>query len=169
MNVSCPECGSVYRLDPLKVPDGGARTRCRQCQTPFLVAVAETAAPGMVVEGARVTRQPLPAVPRTAAGGQDTLAPPASPAPAGQPVFGPQDPEVRARRLARALVSDVKVYQRDRWERSRAAGTLRRDFRDEIIKSWEEYMEQVGEIVAKRTPFFREALNDILADGERVF
>ncbi|HUG41065.1 MAG TPA: hypothetical protein VMM12_11290, partial [Longimicrobiales bacterium] len=85
------------------------------------------------------------------------------------PVFGPQDPQTRAKRLARALVSDIVVYNQDRWEESRTAGTLRSEFRDEIMKSWEEYVGQVGEEMAKKTPYFREALNGILAEGKRVF
>jgi predicted Zn finger-like uncharacterized protein len=166
MNVACPECGSVYRLDPAKVPAGGARTRCRECDTPFLVEAAAAAGPGELAVGGRVAE---PATPAGATGSASAAGEPAWPIPSGPPVFGPQDPEVRAGRLARALVSDIKVYNRERWEQSRAAGTLRKDFRDEIVQSWEEYLEQVGETMAKRTPFFRQALNDILADGERVF
>ena len=84
-------------------------------------------------------------------------------------MFGPQDPDTRARRLARALVSDIKVYNPDKWRESRDAGTLRHEFRDEILKSWEEYVEQVGEPMAKKTPYFRDALNEILAEGQGVF
>lgn len=166
MNIRCPGCGEVYRIDPSKVPDGGARTRCRECETPFFVSVGESAEePGVVVDGRRVAESvTAPAAARSPEGAS------AAPEPATTaPVFGPQDPEVRARRLARALVSDIKVYHRDRWEQSRAAGTLRKDFRDEIVKSWGEYVEQVGETMARRTPFFRDALNEILAEGNRVF
>jgi predicted Zn finger-like uncharacterized protein len=163
MNVACPECGSVYRLDPAKVPAGGARTRCRECAAPFLVEADATAGPGEVAVGGRVAA-PAGATEAGSAAGE-----PASPIPPDPRAFGPPDPEVRAGRLARALVSDIKVSNRDRWEKSRAAGTLRKDFRDEIVQSWEDYVRQVGETMAKRTPFFRQALNDILADGERVF
>lgn len=31
MNVSCPECGSVFRVDPAKVPVAGVRARCSVC------------------------------------------------------------------------------------------------------------------------------------------
>ncbi|HJR40487.1 MAG TPA: zinc-ribbon domain-containing protein, partial [Gemmatimonadaceae bacterium] len=31
MNVSCPECGSVFRVDPSKVPQAGVRARCSIC------------------------------------------------------------------------------------------------------------------------------------------
>ncbi len=92
-----------------------------------------------------------------------------SPAPVTKPAFGPQDPETRARRLARALVSDMKVYHPDRWAESLRNGTLRQDFRDDILKSWDEYVEQVGNDMARRTPYFRDALNEILAQGQRLF
>ena len=31
MNVSCPECRSVFRVDPSKVPAGSVRARCSVC------------------------------------------------------------------------------------------------------------------------------------------
>lgn len=160
MNISCPECTRVYRIDPARIPDSGVRTRCRECGTPFSIAAEMDGHPGgQVIQGHSVARTETPAEP----------VPAPTPEPGAAPAFGPQDPDTRARRLARALVSDVKVYNRDRWAESRIAGTLRKDFRDEILKSWDEYVEQVGQEMAKRTPYFRDALNDILAEGERVF
>ncbi len=88
-------------------------------------------------------------------------------APPGTP--GARDPNVRAERLARALVSDIVAYHPERRDRSLADGTLRTEFRDEIMKSWDEYVAQVGSTVAKSTPFFRDALNKILAKGQNVF
>jgi len=61
------------------------------------------------------------------------------------------------------------TYFPERRDRALADGTLRREFTDEIKKSWEEYVAQVGEQMAKGTPHFREALNDILAKGQQVF
>ena len=43
------------------------------------------------------------------------------------------------------------------------------EFREEIMKSWEEYVAQVGAELAKKTPHFRAALNEILAKGESIF
>ena len=91
------------------------------------------------------------------------------PYPPAPPAFGAADPHRQARRLARALISDIVVYHPDRRERSLAAGTLRQDFRDEIRKSWDEYVSRVGEALARQTPYFREALNEILAGGSPVF
>jgi len=66
-------------------------------------------------------------------------------------------------------VSDIVTYFPDRRDKALTAGTLRREFTEEIKKSWEEYVGQVGQEMAKTTPYFREALNDILAKGQQVF
>ena len=80
-----------------------------------------------------------------------------------------QDPTQKARRLARALVSDLVVYHPEKRRRGLAEGTLPALFEEEIKKSWEEYVEQVGEELAQSTPHFTEALNEILAGGKPVF
>jgi capsid protein len=83
--------------------------------------------------------------------------------------FLQQDPEQKARRLARALVSDMIVYQPEKRQRALADGNLKQVFADEILKSWEEYVEQVGEEMATNTAYWREALNEILAGGREIF
>jgi predicted Zn finger-like uncharacterized protein len=170
MNSTCPTCGITYRIDPAKIPGGGIRARCTKCDSVFRIAPAgETATtpaapaqptPPPVVEAAA---PPPPRSPEPAAA---TPPPPAAEAP---PQFGVADPHRQARRLARALVSDIVVYHPERRERSVAAGTLRQEFREEIRKSWDEYVSRVGEPLARQTPYFREALNEILAGGTAVF
>ncbi len=83
--------------------------------------------------------------------------------------FGARDPHDRARRLARVLVSDIIAYYPTRYRESFSGGTLKEDFHDEVRKSWKEYVDQVGEELAESTPYFAEALNQILAKGEDVF
>jgi hypothetical protein len=96
---------------------------------------------------------------------------PAAPRPGGRPVnpFLTQDPAQKARRLARALISDLAVYYPDRRKEGMANGTLRELFQEEIQKSWEEYTEQVGKELAESTGYFTDALNEILAGGQKVF
>lgn len=48
-------------------------------------------------------------------------------------------------------------------------GTLKQLFRDEIKKSYEEYVEQVGREFAEATAHFQDALNEVLAGGKRLF
>ncbi|HEY0306485.1 MAG TPA: hypothetical protein VGC44_16035, partial [Longimicrobiales bacterium] len=83
--------------------------------------------------------------------------------------FRNQDPSARAERLARALVSDIVAYNKEKLKQTRGAAALRTEFREEIRKSWEEYVEQVGLDLAKNTPYFRDSLNELLAKGEKVF
>ena len=36
-------------------------------------------------------------------------------------------------------------------------------------KSWKEYVDQVGQELAESTPYFGEALNEILGQGQQIF
>ncbi|MEX0892340.1 MAG: zinc-ribbon domain-containing protein [Gemmatimonadota bacterium] len=219
MNVRCPSCQSVFRVDPARVPAAGVRARCARCSDTFRVehpdatateervptaaptavptavpTAAPTAAPtaesgaAMIETAAAPPTGPpppseapaaptSPELPRELPGtGTPAAAPPAgtplaagSPDTAPRPVFGSRDPDARAKRIARALVSDIVAYHPDRLEQALAAGNLRATFRDEIMKSWEEYAAQVGIETAKGTTHFRDALNDILARGQKLF
>ena len=83
--------------------------------------------------------------------------------------FLANDPNQKAKRLARALVSDIVAYHPQMREQGLRDGTLRQLFRDEIKKSYEEYVEQVGKELADGTAHFQDALNDILAGGRQLF
>jgi predicted Zn finger-like uncharacterized protein len=177
MNVSCPECSTTYRVDPDKVASGGVMARCANCPGVFRVSreadqeksSAQSQAPEStaVQPSAATSTAETPEKPR----GREASLSPAEPEAAARSSspFGSTDPQARAKRLARALVSDIVVYHPERRDRSRSEGTLRQEFREEIRKSWDEYVAQVGASFARETPFFRDALNEILAGGERVF
>lgn len=249
MNVSCPKCETVFRVDPAKVPVRGIRARCSSCSAVFFVgrptepsAVSPPAARPVAepppVHPA-VTAQPAPqpvwtpspaaarpaVTPPAGAGFGSTPSPAASPAaappppavgprvraatgsvgggaptysapapaaplppvtppvapraPAGPPAapaprkpvnpFLATDPATKARRLARALISDLVVYHPAKRSDGIRDGTLKLLFEEEIRKCWEEYTEQVGLEMATSTRYFTEALNEILADGQPVF
>jgi len=122
---------------------------------------------------------PVPPGPPPAAAGLGDMRTPA-PAPVApeprktgplRPVnpFLVQDPRKKARRLARALISDMLVYHPEKRQQGIRDGTLPQLFRDEIEKSWLEYVEQVGKEMADATPFWTDALNEILAGGKKLF
>ena len=234
MNVTCPNCATVYRVDPAKVPEAGVRARCSICSAIFAVpredeareqpapaaAVAAPpqppAAPGAGAQAPPTPQPPAapvsasrpvaaPAPPRQPATPSPSpampappIARPAAPAPAPAPVaarpapaavpparepaarpaptgtrpvnpFLSQDPALKARRLARALISDMVVYHPAKRQEGLRDGNLRELFDEEIKKSWEEYADQVGKDVADTTPYFKEALNEILAGGRQIF
>lgn len=80
-----------------------------------------------------------------------------------------QDPQQKARRLARALISDLVVYYPDRRQEGLRKGNLPEVFGEEIKKSWQEYRDQVGKEIAESTPYFNDALNDILGGGQKLW
>ncbi|HEX3160518.1 MAG TPA: zinc-ribbon domain-containing protein [Gemmatimonadaceae bacterium] len=250
MNVTCPECRSIYRVDPAKVPVGGVQARCSVCGAVFPVSAdAERrtpAAAGRAIEppspqAGAATPMPVPAASapaRPAAAGRPTPAPgvlpappaagaaataptadafvpgvvtapaappapvrpvvapsqpaaapalrpparPAAPAPsngggtatpgAARPPINPflsNDPNQKARRLARALVSDIVAYHPQLREQGLREGTIKVLLKDEIKKSYEEYVDQVGREFAESTMHFQDALNEILASGRKLF
>jgi hypothetical protein len=75
----------------------------------------------------------------------------------------------KARRLARVLASDIAIYNKEKRERGLAEGNLVAVLGYEIKKSWETYKERVGADFANATPYFRDALNDLLAEGKKIF
>lgn len=83
--------------------------------------------------------------------------------------FLASDPSLKAKRLARALVSDMIAYLPQKREEGLKNGTLKSLFREEIKKSYEEYVDQIGKEMADSTTHFQDALNDILADGRKMF
>jgi predicted Zn finger-like uncharacterized protein len=286
MNVSCPECRSVFRVDPAKVPTAGVRARCSVCggvitigqggaiENDFSDGRAATAAtrpaprpqpppapraptpapraptpaaptPGVApfarntplsggsravtppvamppaarpsapvtpppaprpsapnVPGAGRTSQPTmpprpqPAAPTPVSSSAPTPRvsmpapaahpPPSPPAPPSAPSAGSappapsapsrsinpflsNDPNVKAKRLARALVSDIVAYFPQKREEGLRNGTLKQLFREEIKKSYEEYVDQMGKEFAETTTHFQDALNEVLAGGKKLF
>ena len=201
MNVRCPNCQTVFRVDPAKVPEAGVRARCSECDAVFGVyrEAAPTAPKPEPVVPEPVIAQPASAAPPPAASQPRPLftSPPVAP-PVARPSVSParaavrpavgtkteeraaprggafnpflsQDPKQKARRLARALVSDLVVYHPEKRERGLREGRLKELFDEEIKKSWEEYEEQVGKELAESTSYFNDALNEILGDGTQVF
>jgi predicted Zn finger-like uncharacterized protein len=265
MNVSCPECRSVFRVDPAKISTAGVRARCSVCGgvitigqggaiendfsdgraaaapvtrsaprpqpppraptpapapptpgvAPFGVktpltgsravtpplptsAVARPSAPvgppptprssapnvpggGRASGQATIPPRQQPTAPSTAASSAPTprvsaAAPSAPSAPSGASApsrsinpFLSNDPNTKAKRLARALVSDIVAYFPQKREEGLRNGTLKQLFREEIKKSYEEYVDQMGKELAETTTHFQDALNEVLAAGKKLF
>ena len=262
MNVTCPNCATIYRVDPAKVPESGVRARCAVCTAVFAVTNTAPSPPATVQPPRADVRhgpsrprpsRPAPSPPaasraarsrygvsrprwrrrrcrglraphlrrrrRVSPSGRQRLhgqprrhpgalrrrrrAPPASksallrrpdgcpgsgerpgrpgracrpdaapgrrqlpsrrqPAPrspvrrllpeAARPIhFCRRTPPLKARRLARALISDMVVYHPGKRQEGLRDGNLKELFEDEIKKSWEEYADQVGREVAEST------------------
>jgi predicted Zn finger-like uncharacterized protein len=188
MIIQCQGCAAKYFLPADKVPHNPLKVRCPKCKSVFTLAplpepitVAAAAAPARVSE----TPQPAQAAPPiestvptpvvepapVAATQAPTVAEQATetPAPGRSRFKGGRSKEDRAKRLARVLVSDILWYNRDKRDQALEEGILMTALGEEIKKSWELYKDKVGADVAGSTNYFKEALNEILADGQEVF
>jgi hypothetical protein len=144
---------------------GAARIPAPQAPTPR----AQPAAPA---PSAAAPAAPSAPTPRTSA--PPPTAAPAAPSAPSAPArsinpFLSNDPNVKAKRLARALVSDIVAYFPQKREEGLRNGTLKQLFREEIKKSYEEYVDQMGKEFAETTTHFQDALNEVLAGGKKLF
>ena len=179
MIIQCQGCAAKYFLPEDKVPDNPTKVRCPKCTAVFTlvprvepvpvgVGVASVVAPGVAPdtavpgETASVQAPPVQRVPDTPRAPESQSPPPAE---RGKG----RTKEDRAKRLARVLVSDILCYNQDKRDRALQDGTLMTALGGEIKKSWELYKDKIGSDLANSTNYFKEALNEILADGQEVF
>ena len=134
--------------------------------------VPPTQAPSLAQPPSAPPLRPTPVAPSLS----QTPTPAAAAAPVGPPAarapinpFLANDPNAKAKRLARALVSDICVYFPQKRDEGIRDGTLKQLFREEIKKSYEEYVDQIGREFAESTTHFQDALNDVLAGGKKLF
>ncbi|HXE60548.1 MAG TPA: hypothetical protein VN607_07560 [Gemmatimonadaceae bacterium] len=147
-----------------------ARPSAPPLQPPASVAPAASAAPAAPAGPAAPAASAAPTVPTPM---HRATAPVQRPLTGGSraPInpFLSNDPNIKAKRLARALVSDIVAYFPDKHREGLRNGTLRELFREEIKKSYEEYVDQMTREFAESTTHFQDALNDVLAGGKRIF
>ena len=191
IRVRCPKCSTVFQLDgaALGTPEPMAGFESNSAPE---APVAELSPPEPQVGG------PLPEEgdgPAAAAVDKELITTPAvdesrravEPAPESATESAPEsvtetavaleDPPSptrrrgrdKARMLARALVSDIMVYNQTARDKALANGNLLEALGPEIKKSWELYKDKIGSEVANDTTHFRDALNEILAGGKKVF
>ena len=116
-----------------------------------------------------------PAAAPPAGGGLDTGGGPSAAPLAPPPGFVPRarlrggdDPQRAiddARRIARLLVSEIKLYNERKVAEGRLAGDLYERLRDDIERSRQVYAERTPEHIRATSDFFHEELVRILAEG----
>ena len=84
------------------------------------------------------------------------------------PSFPFKASEEDPRNLARALVSDILFYNREKRDKGLAEGKVLACLGREIARSWELYKDRVGIQKAIGTDYFREAVNEILGGDEEI-
>lgn len=166
MIIQCEGCAAKYFLSESKIPENPLKVRCPQCRAVFTLLPAPREVAAAVKKSAAATPPTAEPVPAPAAAPAATAP---DPKPARRPAGKKSRDDARARRLARVLVSDILCYNQEKRDQALLDGNLMTVLGDEIKKSWELYKEKIGSDVAKSTNYFKEALNEILADGQEVF
>jgi predicted Zn finger-like uncharacterized protein len=75
----------------------------------------------------------------------------------------------RARRLAKALASDLVLYNQDKVEEGLRDGTLAQLLGSEIRRSWEYYCQQIPKHIVDGSDYFKDQLNKIVGKGKEIF
>jgi len=86
------------------------------------------------------------------------------------PGGGPQSEDAKkhdeARRFARLLVSEIKLYNESKVEQGRKNHDLYERLKEDIDRSRQMYDERIGDDVRKVSNYFYDELVRILADGK---
>lgn len=187
MIVTCDGCGTKYLLGDDKVPERGIRVRCPKCAYVWRLMLEPVESFIEVRSGAYTSDIPVEETAGTGWGAMEQLQPTAETVVeavenemeiseerpvAREPVS--ESPEFRkkrerARRLARVFASDILEYNKEKRNQGLANGDLMTVLGPEIKKAWEAYKQKIGSDFVESSDYFREALNDILADGQNVF
>lgn len=194
MIATCDGCQTKYMLGDDKVPEEGIRVRCPKCRFVWRLTPAARE-PVFEVTGDRFASEAPESPTQTsswAAGPQTAIGSATASAATTQEfeeeiMIGDNRPRVeevmpdigetpeqkkqreRTKRLARVFVSDILVYNKEKRDRALEEGTLMTVLGAEIKKAWEAYKEKVGPEITESNEYFREALNEILAEGQEIF
>ncbi len=162
MIVRCPDCRSKYEIAADKIPVGVFKLRCPRCKAVFPVnaeleaEVGEAAAPSTpaVPPGMREARLPEP-----------TAVPTAPSAPIERPRIS--DPAL-ARRMARAMISEMVLNRRSERDDALLSETVLSRFGPAIAGAFELYRAKVSTDLPSAPAYFRDAVNEILGGGSAV-
>ena len=191
MIVACAECDTKYSLPDENVPENGVRVRCPKCKFVWRLKPAGSANPKFEVSDGGFTDEVSQSVDTGEWGAQqEEVARPSiqeeeiesgfeevnigDGMPFDEPKKVQETTEMkkkkeRAKRLARVFVSDILVYNQEKRDKALAEGKLMSVLGPEIKKGWEGYKEKIGSGITESTGYFKDALNEILADGQKLF
>jgi predicted Zn finger-like uncharacterized protein len=189
MIVTCDGCRTKYLLGDEQVPRRGIRVRCPKCRFVWRLmpavdeSVFEVSSPGFLSEAPSVEpqrgqwaslEQSLSSLVEDMDKSMEERIVGTAEAPAPEKEKAAESPEFklkreRSKRLARVFVSDILVYNKEKRDKGLASGDLMTVLGPEIKKAWEAYKDKVGRDFTESSDYFRDALNEILADGRKIF
>jgi len=177
MIVECSSCHTKYNVDESKIPPTGVKVRCRKCQNIIFikkeVPPPQPTAPEIPAAPPKPEQPPPPEPqkpPEPTAPTEAAIPRVEKPAPLPEGM-SEEDKKwhERARRLAKALSSDLVLYNQDKVEKGLREGTLVQLLGSEIRRSWDYYCQQIPKHIVQSTDYFKEQLNKIVGKGREIF
>lgn len=182
MVVECPKCKTKYEVADMDVPSSGGAVKCLECSNVFTIyreplnielrPYRENDFEPTVSEAKEILRrnvEPVKAAPEEAS---FTDEPAETVVKEKAPLTDTPEKTKqhrKAERLGRSLVKDIYLYHKDKVEKGRREGTLVQLLGEEIKRSWKFYKNQVDPEVLQERNYFKDALNEIIAEGKEVF
>lgn len=188
MIVECGNCPAKYNIDDKKIPALGVKVRCKKCGN--IIYIRKPAAPAPDRAGDLMIDRTPPTPPRRPGSPPVVERPPdielprkaeterkiveesvARKVPAPVIELSEEDKKwhERARRLAKALASDLVQYNKTRVEQGLKDGTIADLLGPEIRKSWDYYCQVIPKHIVDSTDYFKEQLNTIVGKGLKIF
>lgn len=137
--VACPDCEAKYEINSPRSVAGEVNVRCPRCRSVFPVRGGE---PAPATTGRRM----------------------AAVGPARKQVTDP----ALARRLARAMISEMVLNRRRERDEALHSGAVLSRFGPAIAGAYDLYSGKVSPHLGEAPDIFREAVNEILGEGRRI-
>jgi predicted Zn finger-like uncharacterized protein len=191
MIVECDHCHTKYNIDEGKIPSTGVKVRCKKCSKVIYIKKSpppteekisdlvsdESAAPKHGAEGGTppppvVEKPPSPVLPKHAETERRAIEESVErKVHISEEELSEEDKKwhARARRLAKALASDLVLYNKARVEQGLRDGTIAQLLGPEIRRSWEYYCQQIPKHIVENSDYFKEQLNTIVGRGKKIF
>jgi len=191
IGIKCPNCANIFTIyriatdiqlvpveEPYSGPPHDVATSYESTARPEPSAATQVEPPPAATEPAFEPQpetfepKPPPEMAETATGVIPGAAEAVVPPTVGvEAEFAPKERKKheKAKRLARVLVKDILLYHGDKVEEGLRNGNLVDMVGDEIKKSWQYYKSEMSDDIVDSTNYFKDALNSILAKGEKIF
>ena len=192
MIVECNHCHTKYNIDEGKIPSVGVKVRCKKCSNVIYTRKSpppvEKKGPDLATDESMVPSQHVPeggAPPPPVVEKPPSLVLPKHAETERKAIEESVERKVhlseeqlseedkkwhaRARRLAKALASDLVLYNKARVEQGLRDGTIAQLLGPEIRRSWEYYCQQIPKHIVESSDYFKEQLNTIVGRGKKIF
>ena len=150
MIVRCPDCRANYEITRPRDLEGRGKVRCPRCKAVFPVDTDGDSGPD-------------PVRGRPSVSGREAE---------GKKPHRPRrhritDPAL-ARRMARAMLSEILLSREQEWSRAEEADALLSRFGPWIAEAYSLYGERVSRDLPAFRHIFRDAVNDLVGGGKRI-